>query len=215
MTVVTSYPEHQTLPPPNDPSEGRLLLQEAREYMIEAVPSEKGQAAHEGKGKRAESKKPCKGYTGERLFREEPRRYKLIASMLAEGTVPLRAIMRTCLCDRRTVASVQRREAESMPAIRQKLTRRYGRIAAMTAERLEEEIPNMNHSTLAVCSGIATDKFLTLNGDPTARIDVNVNDPRGNIFDRMAALHAELHQAAEKIVKARIIEQDTPALTNG
>jgi hypothetical protein len=197
-----------------DQSEGKLLLQEAREYIAEPpLPTKEGESLQNGNGKRAESKKKISGYTGDRLFREEPRRYKLIASMLAEGTVPLRAIMRTCLCDRRTVASVERREAETIPMIRQKLTKRYGRIAAMTAERLEEEVPKMNHSTLAVCSGIATDKLLTLTGDANNRIDLTIHHQGPNIFERMAQLAAEMAKGPTRRATQAIVI-DPPAMSN-
>lgn len=54
--------------------EGRLLIREARDYIAEVPEPKQGEP-------RAESKRRIRKYTAERLFREEPRRYRLIASM--------------------------------------------------------------------------------------------------------------------------------------
>lgn len=195
--------EPLTLPPspPTDSNEGKLLLREARDYMAEPAAQKDGDSSRNGNEPRAESKTRLKGCTGERLFREEPRRYRLIASLLAEGNVSDRAICRTCLCDKDTLRSIERRESESSPSVKRKLTQGYGRLAKMTLGRLEEEAPRMNHSALAITSGIATDKFLTLVGDPNFRVE-HVIQPGLNIFDRMARLHAEL----TKVVQAKVIE---------
>jgi hypothetical protein len=185
------------LPSSNGSSEeGKLLIKEAQEYIAKPLePSEKGEP-------RAESKKPrIKNYTGERLFKEEPQRYRLVVAMLHEG-VALRQIGRACLADTRTVRSVERREACSVPSTKTKLIGTLGRVATMTAARMEEEIPRMNPTQLAVTCGIATDKLQNLTNDQNVKIDVTVHGPGLNIFDRMAQLHAELTKA----VKGKVIE---------
>jgi len=106
------------------------------------------------------------------------------------------------------VASVDRREAQSVTTQKTKLIGTLGRVARMTAERLEEEIPKMNHQQLAISMGIATDKLQTLTGDPI-RIE-HIVSPQGNIFDRMKSLHADLM----KVVQAKVIEPTVPALTD-
>lgn len=62
----------------------------------------------------------------------------------------------------------------------------------------------MNQAQLAVTAGIATDKFLTLTGDPNLRIEHTIKDERGNIFERMA----ELQQSIIKTVQAKVIETE-------
>jgi hypothetical protein len=195
------------LPEPPEPSsgseeEGRLLIAEAKEYLARALPG-----AKQGEP-RAESKKPrLRNYTADRLFKEEPQRYRLISAMLTEG-VGIRSIMRACKTDVRTIRSVERRDAQTVTTQKTKLIGTLGRVATMTAERLEEEIPKMNHQQLAISMGIATDKLQTLTGDPTLRIEHSIN-PGPNIFDRVANLHADLMKA----VQAKVIEPTIPELT--
>jgi hypothetical protein len=165
-------------------SEAALLIVEARETT------------------RSENQRPVRNYTGERLFKERPRLYRLIASMLAEGVLSQRAIERATKVDHRTIASVERREAESVPATKRKLTTGFGQLARMTLERLQEAVPDMNHAQLAVTAGIATDKFTGLIGDPNQRLEVTIQDNRGNIFDRIASLKSEM----EKVITAKEVE---------
>lgn len=180
-------------PSSSDSEEGQLLILQAKEYIAEP---------------RAESKKRrIRNYTGSRLFKEEPQRYRLITAMLAEG-VSLRSIMRACKCDARTIRSIERREAESVSQQKTKVIRTLARIARMTAERILEEIPNMNHAQLAVTCGIAIDKMNTLAGDANLRIEHIVTAPKENIFDRINQLHARL----VKIAEAKVVEPIIPAL---
>jgi hypothetical protein len=183
--------------------EGQLLIHEAKDYIAEPPPeAERGEPRAEAKKKR------LRKYSGDRVLKEEPKRYRLIAAMLTEG-VSIRQISRACLCDTRTVRSVQRREAESVPSVKTKLISTLGKVATMTAERLEEEIPRMNHAQLAVCCGIATDKLNALTNDPKSLIEINVNQPQINIFEAMNALVTKI----ERSVQGRVMEPATPFLT--
>lgn len=184
--------------------EARLLVQEAREYIAETPAPKSGES-------RAESKTRIRNYTGQRLMREEPRRYRLIASMRANG-LGMRETCRAAHCDARTVASVERQEAETVTTMKPKLAKGFGQLAKMTLERLQEEVPTMNQAQLAVTAGIATDKFLTLAGEANQRIDVNINDSRsqGSIFDRMQELAAQM----AKTVQGRVIEAEPFQLEN-
>jgi hypothetical protein len=167
-------------------SEAALLITEARESC------------------RTENAQPIRNYTGERLFKERPRLYRLIVSMLAEGVLSQKAIERATRVDHRTIASIERREAESIPATKRKLTTGFGQLARMTLERLQEAVPDMNHAQLAVTAGIATDKFTGLVGDPNLRIEHSIKPGQGNIFDRMA----DLKEQIIKTVQARVIEPE-------
>jgi hypothetical protein len=200
------------LPPSSNGSfeEGKLLLNEAKEYIAKPLEaSEKGEP-------RAESKKRrIKNYTGERLFSEEPQRYRLISALLREG-VAIRQIGRACLSDTRTVRSVERREAQSVPSTKTKLIGTLGRVATMTAARMEEEIPRMNPTQLAVTCGIATDKLQSLTGADgmSLRVEHVIAAPGESIFDRMARLHAELVKSVrEKTIRAQVIEPSLPVLS--
>lgn len=169
--------------------EAKLLVQEASDIL--------GPPA----SKRAESKVYVKNYTGLRLFEEEPRRYRLIRSMLAEQ-MGVRSICRAAHCDSRTVASVERREAETIPTLKKQIAGRTARVAGIAIERLETEVKTMPLNLLAMTYGICVDKLNNLTGDPNLRIEHTINDNRGNIFDRMA----ELHQSLTKTIQAKVIE---------
>lgn len=178
---------------PSGSEEGKLLLAEAKDYISQP---------------RGESKKRrVRNYTGTRLFKEEPQRYRLIVGMLAEG-VSVRSIMRACKCDARTIRSIERRETETVSQHKTKLIGTLSRVARMTAERMEEEIPKMNHQQLVVACGVATDKLQSLSGDPTYRIEHTIAAPKENLFNRME----RLKESIEKIVQAKVIDEPVPAL---
>jgi hypothetical protein len=189
-------------PPSGSEEEGKLLIQEAKDYIAEPPPE-----AKQGERRAESKKKRLRNYTGDRLLKEEPKRYRLIASMRREG-LSIRQTSRACFCDTRTVCSVERREAESVPSVKTKLIGTLGRVANMTAERMEEEIPNMNHAQLAVTCGIATDKLQNLTGDVNMRIELTAAPGKENIFDKFNQLAAGLM----KTVQARVIEPTIPAL---
>lgn len=170
--------------PSGSRQEAALLISEARESC------------------RTENTKPIRNYTGDRLFKERPRLYRLITSMLAEGVLSQKAIERATRVDHRTIASIERREAQSIPSTKRKLTTGFGQLARMTLERLQEVVPEMNHAQLAVTAGIATDKFTVLTGDANFRIEHTITDSRGNIFDKIT----ELAQKMEKSVPGRVVE---------
>jgi hypothetical protein len=181
--------------------EGKLLIEEAKDYMAGPPEAKQGEP-------RAESKKPrLRNYTAGRLFNEEPQRYRLISAMLTEG-VGIRSIMRACKTDVRTIRSVERRDATTVTTQKTKLIGTLARVARMTAERMEEEIPRMNHQSLGISCGISVDKLQTLTGDPTLRIEHSIN-PGPNIFDRVAKLHADMM----KVVQAKVIKPTIPQLT--
>lgn len=174
--------------------EGKLLIREAQAYIREVQEQKEGES-------RAESKRRIARCTGERLFKEEPRRYRLIVSMRSEG-LGMRQTCRAAHCDPSTVASVEHREAESTPTVKAKLTRGFGQLARMSLERLQEEVPTMNQAQLAITAGIATDKFQTLTGDPNFRIEHTIKASEGNIFERID----KLREGLTKVIQARVIE---------
>lgn len=212
MAEVPTVPTVPALPPPSGVSEeAALLVREARDYInppSESEPSN-GEKQNGSSEPRAEAKKKrIRNYSGDRLFKEEPQRYRLIADMVREGLSD-RQIARATHSDTRTVKSVGRRESVSVPSVKQSLTGTLARVARMTAQRLEQEVPNMNHAQLAVTCGIATDKLLTMTGDANFRVEHTLTAPRENIFDRMARLHSEL----VRTVQGRVIETAMPILT--
>lgn len=190
--------------------EGRLLIEEAKDYMGAPV-----QDTRNGDPRAESKKRRIRNYTGERLFKEEPQRYRLISGMLLEG-VGVASIRRACKCDIRTIRSVERREAEGVSHQKTKLIGTLGRVARMSAERMEEEINKMNHAQLAVTCGIATDKLQALTGGANMRVEVTLAAPGENIFDRINRLHVELTKSVgERMINATaVIEPPALALGN-
>lgn len=172
--------------------EAKLLIQEA-EDTLGKTPK-----------RRAESNVYVRRWTGERMLREQPRRFRLIASMRREG-LGVRQTCRAAHCDARTVHSVEALDSEAMPTVKKRLTGLTARIARMSLERIEEEIPHMPVNLLGMTAGIAIDKLQTLTGDPNQRIAIDVTDNRaGNIFDRISQLHGEM----AKVIQAKVIEPE-------
>lgn len=192
---VSDQSETFSLPAPVKPTrEARLLVQESKDYISQVPEPEKDKP-------RAESKVRVRNYTGERLLREEPRRYRLIASMRQEG-LGVRQTCRAAHCDARTVDSVERHANQSVTTIKPKLARTFGEVARLSAERMLEELPSVPLGQLPVFAGVATDKFLNLIGDANFRIEHTIKASEGNIFERMA----QFSQNLEKIVQARVVE---------
>lgn len=194
-----------TLPAPQSADsrrEAKLLAIEAREYLAIAritSPVQKGQSLP-----RKESGRRITNCTGERLLREEPRRYRLIASMRAEG-LGIRQTCRAAHCDARTVASVERLEAKSAPTVKAGLVKTFGQIAKCGAERILEELPRIPIHQMSMVVGIATDKLQVLTGDPNQRIEVSVeHKASGNLFDRLNSLADQITRTVqEKVIQAR------------
>jgi hypothetical protein len=146
--------------------------------------------------------KPLGHYTGERLFRDRPKEYRLVVQMLAEGSFSIRHISRVAHVTDDTIKAVSARESIPIAAHKREIGKIAARVARMTAERLEELAPDMNARDAAVAFGIATDKTLLLNGDATARLETV--PAAGNIFERMTALYQEMvGRAQEKLADVR------------
>lgn len=176
---------------PSKPTrEAKLLIQEAADTL--------GQVKNSVR--RSESKVYIKNYTGERVMREDPRRFKLIASMRQEG-LGMRQTCRAAHCNAATVAAVERLASMSVSTVKARITGNFGQLARMSSERLLEEVGTMNQAQLAVTAGIATDKFLNLIGDPM-RIEHTVKHVDGDIFLCMS----KLHEGLEKIISAKVVE---------
>lgn len=181
--------ETLSLPSSGKPTrEAKLLVQDAADIL--GAPTVK----------RAESKTYIRRWTGERIMREQPRRFRLIVSMYREG-LSVRQICRAAHCDARSVHSCVQLDSEAMPAVKKRLTSATARVARMSIERIEEEIKTMPLNLLGMTFGIAIDKLQNLTGDTNFIVQHNISDNRGNIFDRMA----ELYQGM-KTIRAEVIE---------
>lgn len=184
------------LPAPLKPSrEAKLLIQEAQDTLGVVKNSEK----------RSESKVYVKNYTGERLLREEPRRYRLIASMRAEG-LGMRATCRAAHCNAATVAAVERAESQTIATVKKRIAATTARVAHMSIERIEEEIKTMPVNLLGMTFGIAVDKLQSLTGDPQTINVQHTITPGPGLFERFASMTAQVQASVEKVIQAKVIE---------
>jgi hypothetical protein len=187
-----------TFPAPSSGSEeGQLLIAEAKEHVSEYQEAE----VKEGRG---EHKNRILKHTGERLARERPRLYRLVAAMLSEQ-VSKRQIRRTTLCDFYTINSVERREAESIQTLKKRIASTTAKVCKMSIDRIEEELRDMPINQVPVVFGITADKLLTMTGDPSFIVEHRLT-ANGNIFDRINSL--------AKTIQAKVIEATVPALTD-
>lgn len=152
-------------------------------------------------------------YTGERLFRRDPEKYRLVASLLAEGLGP-RAIKRITGCDARTIAAVGEREPKLITTEKQRLGQLARTGARMLTEAIVEaaqDIRLLNMGDLrdaAVVFGILTDKSELLLGGVTQRIEHTGGDP---LRDAKSVLE-DLERAYGA---GEIIDVDTTGLVAG
>lgn len=134
--------------------------------------------------------KPVYHCTGEILFKTRPDIYGGIITMLAEPGIPLRLICRTMHISPHTLKAVQEREGPAIAESRSVVLRSITRGLHLCAERVEELAPEMSARDALVGVGILAEKMQLLSGAVTARVEVIKAGP--NIFERMAALHADL-----------------------
>jgi hypothetical protein len=125
-----------------------------------------------------DTRKPRGNYTGERLKLLRPEIYRRVLELLAEPRehVSIREICRRCHVTDDTVKAVEKREAVSIAARKEKLMVQAARIAERAYDRVEDEIDSAPLPQAVVTAGVFTDKLQLLSGDATARLQsVNLN----------------------------------------
>jgi hypothetical protein len=150
-------------------------------------------------------------YTGELLAEQNPRKYREIVRLLAEGKSD-NQIAITTRSHHRTIDAIKRNEARTIADKKRSLSAIAARIAQSSAEQIEDQLAQgkFKGSALIPVFGVAVDKLLLLSGEPTEHLrhDVNIT---GNIFHAFAQFHAD----AQRIIAARELPPerapDTPS----
>lgn len=109
-------------------------------------------------------------FTGERLFRFKPHLYQAIVIGLAEG-LGIRQLSRAFKVSPNTVMAVRDREHSAIETEKIKISTTLRRFVQVAAERLLEEVNEIDIDKLGVPLGIAVDKLQLLDGQPTQRVE--------------------------------------------
>lgn len=151
-------------------------------------------------------------FTGERLFKSDPDRYKMICSLLAEG-LSLRQIAMLCKVSQHTVMAVRDREPALIAAEKQLLGKKMrGAVRLMVDKVIEQlvggtlEVGSVRDlQSLLVGAGILTDKSELLLGGVTARVEHKDAHKVGDLEDLWEALPAD-------VVDVETVEPDATGL---
>ncbi len=147
--------------------------------------------------------KPKYHCTAEYLQKLRPDVYRAAVDMLVEPGVSIRSICRTLHVSHNTLASIQEREAANLDTRKKGILKTISRGLRLSAERLEELAPELSGRDAIIAVGVLTEKLQLLGGEATARIETSAG---GDIFSKMAALHAELSaMAAAKPLQATVV----------
>jgi hypothetical protein len=109
--------------------------------------------------------------TGERLWRDEPARYKAVVKLLAEPGVSIRSICRELHVTDDTVRAVKERENIAIAAQKRTLLSNITHGARLASERVIEMMPTASAKDALLGVGILTDKIQLLSGEVTARVE--------------------------------------------
>ncbi|NBW12069.1 MAG: hypothetical protein EBR82_28965, partial [Caulobacteraceae bacterium] len=127
-------------------------------------------------------------YTGERLFRQEPEKYRTIVTMLAAGR-GIRAIKKACGVHHDTIRAVAAREGRPIDTLKQRIVENLEAAIDVGTDRLVEVVDSMKAEALPIAIGVLIDKHQLLTGQATARVettDISAQDqPR--TFDEWLA----------------------------
>jgi transcriptional regulator with XRE-family HTH domain len=109
-------------------------------------------------------------FTGAKLFKTDPGKYRMIVDALAEG-MAIRQIARAFKVSPGTVNAVKENEVIPIGAQKEKLANKLHTLAKMGVERLIDENDKIPLNSLAVVVGIAIEKMQLLQGEATQRIE--------------------------------------------
>jgi hypothetical protein len=109
-------------------------------------------------------------FTGERLFKQDPEKYHMIVSGLAEG-MGIRQLARAFHVSPGTIQAVRDREQFSIGTEKERIATNLRNFSRVASERLIEEVDNIPLQSLPVAIGISVEKFQLLEGQATARTE--------------------------------------------
>jgi hypothetical protein len=143
-------------------------------------------------------------YTGELLLDQNPRKYREIIRLLAEG-MSVNRICKVTKSTHATIENIQRIESQSISERKRSLASVASRVAQSAINQIEDNLAKGKYqpSHLPIVFGVACDKLLLLTDQATENVHHSVH-VQGNIFHAFNQFHAD----AQKIIQARTIEND-------
>ena len=159
-------------------------LLSAADRQLELIPSDQMEASHfeelEAKGE----------FTGERLFKQRPRTYVEIVSLLAEG-LGVNRIGRILHVSGHTVRAVRDREPAAIATVKERIARQAYHGASMCVDAILEDLDDAEirkkiaTRDLAVTMGVLVDKAQLLSGGATSRPETITRQADHDDFTRM------------------------------
>ena len=136
-------------------------------------------------------------FTAERVLRTRPKTYRDIVQLLADPDATVMHIAKLHRVSEHTVRAIREREAVAIAERKQRLMSIFANVAEISAERMEELAGQASLRDAGITSGIATDKLLSLSGDPALtqtqqhlHLHLQSNDIARQFNDLLAAAQA-------------------------
>lgn len=112
-------------------------------------------------------------YTAERFAKQRPEDYRHCITLLATGEIGLLRIARLLRVHHQTVSAVRDREGIEIDIVKQKIRKNIRLAVELGSERLPEIIAELPKGQLTLQLAILLDKLRDLDGEPTARIQID------------------------------------------
>jgi|GEM_PF-1012234 len=156
-------------------------------------------------------------YSGKIACKLEDRAAKIVRLVLLRASV--REIQRECHVDYRTVAAIVRimEENGKLPALKQRLSDDLGEIAELSAANLKQKLLDneVPANVLPIVLGVAVDKKALVDGDPTARMEIEVTnditpEAAREYLDRLKQVKTRMIEAQALPAPIGVISSPTP-----
>jgi hypothetical protein len=121
-------------------------------------------------------------YTGKIVEQNQARVEGILASR-AIG-IPLRKIMKAFTVSAHTIAEIEHRHAAKLATVKERLARKFGVFLELGLDRCITEVDAIDIDKLMISLGIAGEKMLMLNGEPSV-IFGSVDGPRKFSIDAL------------------------------
>ncbi len=141
---------------------------------------------------------PYRKPTGALLKVVRPETYRRVVELLAEPRehVSYREIERVCRVGGDTIKAVERAEAETIQDLKLKLMKQSLRVAKRALNRIEDGIDTAPVAVAIPAFGVAVEKALLLGGEPTLRMEVNLNPV--DLYSEFLELQAQIRDAVKQ-----------------
>ena len=170
-------------------------------------------------------------FTGERLYKNHPEKYRALVALLVEG-LSVRRVCDVLKVSHHTVLAVRQREGSTIATLKERLAVLAADGAKLCVEAIvdrlfnPEDLKKISARDLSIIAGVLVDKGQLLSGGVTARVEITGKEPGPDDFNRQLAealasksdntgYHGETDKTKEvKPIDAdftMVDDQDTPA----